>query len=80
MRKILIYSLIAFLAVLYASCNFLGSNPDEIFAKVGLNANKIPRSFKRSFDEIRAHHKQGSLTIITKDNEVKNGVSATKYI
>jgi|SRR5690554_721293 len=80
MKKILILSLMIALVASVTSCNMTGANPQKIFNKIGLNGNKMPRSFKQHFKEIRGQIANGSLTVVTKDNEVKRGVTATEYI
>lgn len=68
------------LFVSFFSCTMIGANPQKIFNKIGLNGNKIPRSFQQHFKEIRAQKAAGSLTIVTKENKVKKGITATEYI
>src|SRR5690554_891496 len=80
MKKLLIFSFAIICAFSVVSCNMSGANPQKIFDKIGLNGNKMPRSFDRHFKEIRAQMTNNSLTIVTKDNEVKKGVTATEYI
>ena len=63
-----------------ASCNYLGNHPKKVFNKIGLQANKIPSSFRKSFKEIRAQKNAGSLTVVTANNDVKKGVSAEEYV
>jgi|SRR5690554_12776 len=80
MKRTFIFCLMIALMASITSCNLTGANPQKIFNKIGLNGNKIPRSFKQHFKEIRGQIANGSLTVVTKDNEVKRGVTATDYI
>ena len=80
MKKILLYLLLFASISSMISCNNMGVNPEKIFSKIGLNGNKIPRSFKSHFNEIRVHIANGTLTIVTPKNEVKKGVTATEYM
>lgn len=80
MKKLLLSILLFVFATSIISCNDNGVNPEKIFAKIGLNGNKIPRSFKTHFNEIRTHISKGTLTIVTKENKVKEGVTATEYV
>jgi hypothetical protein len=62
------------------SCDPVRVSPQETFDVCGLSLNKIPYKFSQHFKEIRAQHKNGSLTYVTPNNEVKKGVSAEEYV
>ena len=77
MKKYILFILMN-LAVI--SCQNNGVNPQKTFKVLGLSLNKIPYKFSQHFKEIRAQYKNGSLTYVTKDNQVKKGVSAEEYV
>lgn len=60
---------ILFLLTIVSSCNLLNDSPDQVFEVIGLNANKIPRSFEQVFKELRQHKANGSLQVPTSDNK-----------
>ncbi|MDQ5929949.1 MAG: hypothetical protein QG594_1731 [Bacteroidota bacterium] len=60
---------ILFLSTIISSCNLLYDSPDQVFEVIGLNANKIPRSFEQVFKEFRQHKANGSLQVPTADNK-----------
>jgi len=60
---------ILFVSTLVSSCNLLNDSPDQVFQVIGLNANKIPRSFEQVFKEFRQHKENGSLQVPTADNK-----------
>lgn len=65
MKKI---TLLLFLAFSMISCDyFLKDNPNKVFGVIGLNSNKIPKSFAQSFKEIRLQSQNGSLKIPKKE-------------
>lgn len=80
MKKILLYVFLFIYGASVISCDNKGVDPEKIFTKIGFNGNKIPRSFKSHFKEIRTHISKGTLTIVTKENKVKEGVTATEYV
>lgn len=73
----LLFFIIAFSVV---SCNMSGSKPEKIFSAIGLNGNKIPRNFKRAFDEIRGQKKIGNLKIYNVEKKEMEAVSAQEYV
>lgn len=66
--KLKIISLL-FLLTIFSSCNLLNDSPDQVFQVIGLNANKIPRSFEQVFKELRQHKANGNLQVPTADNK-----------
>lgn len=66
--KLKIISLFFLLSVV-SSCNLLNDSPDQVFQVIGLNANKIPRSFEQVFKEFLQHKANGSLQVPTADNK-----------
>src|SRR5690554_2602619 len=80
MKKILIFSLmIVFMATLN-SCNLSGTSPEKVFTTIGLNGNKIPRNFKRAFDEIRGQKKVGNLKIYSMEKKDYISATAEEYV
>lgn len=79
--KLKIISLFFLLSVV-SSCNLLNDSPDQVFQVIGLNANKIPRSFEQVFKEFLQHKANGSLQVPTADNKsMRSGtcVESVKY-
>jgi hypothetical protein len=60
---------ILFLSAIVSSCNLLNDSPDQVFEVIGLNANKIPKSFERLFKEFYQQKINGSLQVPTTDNK-----------
>jgi len=80
MKNRFIYILISIFSLMLFSCKSGGVDPEETFIVVGLSLNKIPYKFSKHFYEIRAQHKNGSLTFVDKNNEVRKGVTAVEYV
>lgn len=80
MKNRLIYILITAFSLMLFSCKSGGVDPEETFDVIGLSLNKIPYKFSRHFKEIRAQLKNGSLTFVDKNNEVRKGVTAVEYV
>lgn len=78
-RKLTRFLFISFVAISY-SCNLRDSKPQEIFAVIGLNANKISRSFERDFTEIRQHKENGNIMIPAADKKTMRPASCVEYI
>lgn len=72
--------MLLFLGFTVISCSPNGIDPEKTFEVCGLSLNKIPYKFSQHFKEIRAQYKNGSLTYVTPNNEVKKGVSAEEYV
>lgn len=79
MKKLVFYGILNVIFMFLISCNLGKSNAEKVFYAIGVNANKIPISFRTHFNEIRAQKKAGSLIIVTKDNQTKN-VNATEFV
>lgn len=60
---------ILFLLTIVSSCNLLNDSPDQVFEVIGLNANKIPKSFERVFKEFYQQKINGSLQVPSADNK-----------
>lgn len=60
---------IFFLLTIVSSCNLLNDSPDQVFQVIGLNANKIPKSFERVFRELYQQKINGSLQVPAADNK-----------
>ena len=58
-----------FLLNMISSCNLLNDSPDKVFQVIGLNANKIPKSFERVFREFYQQKINGSLRVPAADNK-----------
>lgn len=80
MKKSFLLVMLFVVGLCVTACNFGGVSPQKTFDVLGLNLNKIPYKFSQHFNEIRGQLKNGSLTYITQDNEVKKGVSASEYV
>ena len=80
MKSKIHYILLILFSFTIISCDPNGMNPEKTFEVCGLSLNKIPYKFSQHFKEIRAQHKNGSLTYVTQNNEVKKGVSAVEYV
>ena len=79
LNKIVALSLTIVIAGLLTSCTMFGSSPEKVFKTVGLNSNKIPKNFKRTFDEIRAQKRNGTLHVANTDNSNKEA-TAEAYV
>ena|SRR5690554_1870440 len=80
MKKNLIYLLLFAFTLTAVSCNFSGTQPEKIFSTIGLNGNKIPRNFKRAFDEIRGQKKIGNLKIYNAEKNEYKTATAEEYV
>jgi hypothetical protein len=58
-----------FLLTIISSCNLLNDSPNKVFEVIGLNANKIPKSFERVFKEFYLQKVNGSLQVPAADNK-----------
>lgn len=71
---------ILFLSTIVLSCNMLYDSPDQVFQVIGLNANKIPKSFEQVFKELRQHKANGSLQVPTTDNKSVRPASCVESV
>lgn len=78
-RKLILFFCMPIIAFIY-SCHFMESRPQEVFATIGLNANKISRSFERDFVEIRQHKENGNIKIPAEDKKSMRPASCVEYV
>ena len=76
LKIISIFLLLSFLS----SCNLLNDSPDQVFQTIGLNANKIPKSFERVFKELRQHKAGGGLKIPSEDGKTMKPASCVASV
>ena len=62
------------------ACSTTQDSPEKIFNTVGLNVNKIPRSFERHFREIRLHKANGTLQVLAEDNSTMKAATCVVFI
>lgn len=61
---------LVFVSTLLFSCNFFTDNsPERVFELIGLNANKIPKSFERVFKEYYQQKQNGTLQALAEDQK-----------
>lgn len=72
--------ILSFLMTLFYSCNLINDTPDTVFQLVGLNANKIPKSFQRVFKEYREQKINGKLKIPASDNKTMKPATCVEAV
>lgn len=80
MKVLLSYLLFFTVVSSIVSCNFSSVKPEKIFTSIGLNGNKIPRNFKRAFDEIRGQKKIGNLKVYSTEKNDYIPATAEEYV
>ena len=78
MKKFLFSSFLLISICTFFSCNYLNNYPEKVFNKVGLNANKIPRSFGRAFKEIQGQKAVDRLVVYLDGKSKK--ASVVEYV
>lgn len=71
---------IFFLLTITSSCNLLNDSPDQVFQVIGLNANKIPKSFERVFREFYQQKINGSLQVPAVDNKSMRAATCVESV